>query len=68
MIEARFHTCQGLSQSRGMGHTPNQAPITAPCAGKQIIKSMGPIGLQVDTEIMRTAPCTVKLHKQRKDQ
>lgn len=30
-------TCHGLSQSSGIGQAPNQAPITAPCAGRQII-------------------------------
>lgn len=39
-------TCQGRSQSSGIGQAPNQAPITAPCAGRQSINSKGPFGLR----------------------
>lgn len=39
-------TCQGRSQSRGIGHAPTQAPIVAPCAGTQIANSNLPLGLQ----------------------
>lgn len=30
-------TCHGLSQSSGIGHAPNQAPMIAPWAGRQIM-------------------------------
>lgn len=44
-------TCQGRSQSRGIGHAPTHAPIAAPWAGRQIDNSNAPLGLnkvQVD--------------------
>lgn len=40
-------TCHGLSQSSGIGQAPSQAPITAPCAGIQIIYSKDLFGLKV---------------------
>jgi hypothetical protein len=38
-------TCQGLSQSNGIGHAPNHAPMTAPWAGMHIEYSNNPLGL-----------------------
>ena len=32
MLQVLGHTCQGRSQSKGMGKAPNQEPINAPIA------------------------------------
>lgn len=41
----QMSTCQGLSQSSGIGQAPNHEPIIAPYAGRMIMQSSSSIGL-----------------------